>query len=1059
MRVGASEAAVYDQLVSEFPTIRVVVCLPDGAAVAAWVGRDVAQLTGYSVAELEADPDLWLDIVHPADRERVRDACRRLAEGAHTREEYRVYRRDGQMRWVADMGAASSVSDDGLMSSIRCVTDITSTRAVGQIDVDFKELVEETPVGVTVRDTTGRLLYCNEAAARIYLADSRDELLGTRVEDIVHPEFGREFREHIFPALLEGEWSGERQLKRKDGSVVHLRAAASPFRDREGRIAGVYSILSDITDLKNTEAALRTSQDRLTAVQDALPANLAVVDEQGTIVSTNERWRRFAQANGDPGLKHTCEGVNYLDVCRRAQGRSAEGALGALEGLVALLRGEIGELEMEYPCHSPTAPHWFVMRAGRIEGRRGAVVAHIDITRRKLAEQALRESEGKYRSLVENLDAVVFRIDRDLQPLAMAGHPERLVGYTADEILRHPSLMRESVHPEDMTKLWEQLARSEAMRAAQPVEIRLRHRTGQVKWTQATITPVFDEGGKLLYFDGICLDITDRRLAEEARRQAEAKYRDVVESLDAVIFRVDPRGIPIALYGNVAEISGFTITELMQDPKLWMNCVHPDDLPGLSRYYEEIAATGERRVIEMRLVRRSAEVRWIRTHVAPRYNEDGELLHFDGVGLDITESVEAKQREAKRTARMRALTQLSQAFATTLDAQEILDMATKQVCTTLDCPCLAVTMTPDANHVQRVSICCPGHCEIEHLDGLARGAPMTVEQLFGRRGVRPGLVKDLARLSPLAAMFVECAKQSGAGPLGPAVVVPVASGPDAVGIMVAARPRGQQIDQEDSWFVYEVASHASATLANAALYRQKATIAEHLQRGLIPVEPVIDGLDIATLYAPAPGDAQVGGDFFDVLRLGGGRVGVVVGDVSGKGLEAAIHTAEAKYMLRAFVHTEDDPTLAIDRLNSALFEYLPDEMFITMVYLVIDPARHSLTCVNAGHEVCVVRSREDMSLRELAPTGHMLGVARGIPYRAVEVQFAPGDDLVCYTDGITEVRSNGDRFGYDRLAQAIQDAPPADSRAVLESIVRVVRGFGASRQTDDQVVVVARLLA
>ncbi len=1057
MRVDADEAAAYRRLVSEFGSVVLLICRSDGTPAAQWVGKDVAAITGYTAAELEADPNLWVTIVHPADREKLRSARRCLAEGKHAREEYRIYRKDGQMRWVADTGAAAEVGPDGLVRSIRCISDVTTARSVGQWRIDFRELVEETPIGAIVRDTTGRVLYSNRAAAKIYGYASPDDMLGTRVEDTAHSDFGERFGEEIFPRLLEGPWSGEVPIRRRDGTLVYVRAAANQFRDDEGRVAAVYSLLSDVTDLKQTEAALLASQDLLTAVQDALPASIVVIDGSGTIISANERWRSSARQNGDPELLRTCEGVNYLDVCRRAYGDAVADATRALEGLTAILSGEELFFEMEYLLH-PGDSRWFLLRAAPMGGERGGVVvSHIEITRRKLAEEALRESEEKHRSLVENLDAVVFRVDRNLHTLALAGHPERIVGFSAEELLKHPSLMREVVHPEDLTKLWEHLARAEALRTAQPVEIRLRDRTGQVRWTRSMLTPLFDDDGRLVYYDGVCLDITERRQAEEARRESEARYRNLVDSLDVVIFRSGPDNVPIALYGQVLEQTGYTVTEILSNEQLWKKLVHRDDIQRVKEFYRDIAATRERGSLELRVVQKCGGVRWIRAHVTPHYDQDGNTRYFDGVGLDVTESVKAREREALRTARMQALTEVSQAFVSSLDAQQILDTATHWICNTLQSPSLAITITPESHSLQRVSVCCPAHCDVQHMDIAGQCANITVKDVFGSRGIQPGVVKSIARMSPVAAMFAKCVQKTGAGRLGPAAVAPVTAGPEAVGVLVGARPRGHHFDREDLWFVTEVASRASAALANAALYSHKARIAENLQRGLIPTEPTVAGLDIATLYAPAPGEAQVGGDFFDVLTISDERVGLVVGDVSGKGLEAAVHTAEAKYMLRAFAHIDPDPLHVINRLNEALFVYLPDEMFITLVYLLIDLSRHTVTYVNAGHEVCIIR-RGDDALEELSPTGQMLGVVRGIPYQARQEALRPGDTVLCYTDGITETRSNGERFGYDRLREALSEAPPGDSRAIMEHLMAGVRGFGAAKQTDDQVVVVARLL-
>ncbi len=804
-------ADAYRCLVSDFPNILLVAFQRDGTTVAEWIGEDIAQISGYTAAELEADPSHWFGIVHPEDRDKLLGMYRRVAEGQHIGEEYRIYRKDGQIRWIADIGTSASVGEDGLFRSIRCLTDISYTKSAEYLNVDFNANIDQT----------------------------------------------------VSESMVSG-------------------------------------------------------------------------------------W-----------------------------------------------------------------------------------------------------------SLIKNLDAVVFRVTKEMHPLALVGNIEKLIGYSEDEFKNHPSLLRESIHPDDMAKLWKNLRETEALRVPRSIEIRIRHRTGTTKWLHSILTPVFDKKGTLLFFDGVSLDITDRILAEQAHREAEAKYRSLVDSLDAVIFRLDPKGVPIAIYGNVFEISGYKISELMRDPTIWKKWVHPEDIERVLVTYREISATGERRAVEHRLVRKSGEPRWLRTHIAPRYDEQGNFICYDGIGIDVSESVAVKQREAGQTMRMCALTELSQALASSLDVQQILDITTKQVCSTLSCTCIGITVSPSVNQVQHVSACCVDHCANKYFIEAAAGINISVEKIFESRGVGPRIVEDIADIPNLSDILEKCTAPH---PLGSVAIAPLTAGPDVVGAIISIRPHEQEFDRDAFWFFNEVASHASAALTTASLYSQQANIAENLQRSLIPLEPVVDNLDIATLYAPAPGESQVGGDFFDVFCVSDDTVALVVGDVSGKGFKAAIHTAEAKYMLRAFAHIDPAPLSAITRLNEALYNYLPDDIFITLVYMLIEPSKHSITYVNAGHEVCIVRSGKYNSLHELLPTGQMLGVTQCALYKAAQVLLLTGDALFCYTDGITDVSSNGTRFGYDALCNVISEAPAYDSKAILEYVMDKVHKFGAARQMDDQVALVVRNL-
>jgi PAS domain S-box-containing protein len=139
------------------------------------------------------------------------------------------------------------------------------------------------------------------------------------------------------------------------------------------------------------------------AVVDALTATIAVIEQDGTIRAVNEAWKRFAQENrGSRDVPSTGVGVNYLEVCKKAQGAFAEEALPALIGIQHVLQGKQAAFQLEYPCHSPTEQRWFLMSVTPLNQSGGAVIAHLNITERKLAEEAVQRSEARVRRLIES---------------------------------------------------------------------------------------------------------------------------------------------------------------------------------------------------------------------------------------------------------------------------------------------------------------------------------------------------------------------------------------------------------------------------------------------------------------------------------------------------------------------------------------------------------------------------------------------------------------------------------------------------------------------------------
>jgi PAS domain S-box-containing protein len=212
------------------------------------------------------------------------------------------------------------------------------------------------------------------------------------------------------------------------------------------------ALAQDITAHKQVEEALRASEHLSQAILDALTAHIAVLDPAGTILAVNEAWRRFARDNSEPGpLAGTEVGANYLEVCTKARGAFAEEAQEALAGILAVLHGSRSHFTLEYPCHSPEEQRWFLMSATPLPEGEGAVVAHITITERKRAEEAVQASEARARRLLEsNLIGVVVA-DGELILEANDAFLE-MVGYTRED-LEHRRLNWSAMTPAEYAPL------------------------------------------------------------------------------------------------------------------------------------------------------------------------------------------------------------------------------------------------------------------------------------------------------------------------------------------------------------------------------------------------------------------------------------------------------------------------------------------------------------------------------------------------------------------------------------------------------------------------------
>ncbi|MDO8585560.1 MAG: PAS domain S-box protein [Armatimonadota bacterium] len=258
-------------------------------------------------------------------------------------------------------------------------------------------------------------------------------------------------------------------------------------------------------------------------------------------------------------------------------------------------------------------------------------------------------------------------------------------------------------------------------------------------------------------------------------------------------------------------------------------------------------------------------------------------------------------------------------------------------------------------------------------------------------------------------------------------------------------------------FARDITERKQAEDALRGSYERERTIAQTLQMAFLPaVDLEVEGFAIHEKYEAALVEAEIGGDFYDVFNIGGGRVALVIGDVSGKGLKAASYTAMARYALRAYVHEDADPERTLDRLNKTLSDYMPQDLFITLFYGVLDPATHSLSYGSAGHEPPLVYRRGSNTVVSLEVTGCAVGAGAKCGYTKQTLQLEPGDVLLAYTDGITEARMNGQLFGMDRLIKTLIDNSEADERVLADAVFESARQFSGGALRDDAAVLVVR---
>jgi GAF domain-containing protein len=281
----------------------------------------------------------------------------------------------------------------------------------------------------------------------------------------------------------------------------------------------------------------------------------------------------------------------------------------------------------------------------------------------------------------------------------------------------------------------------------------------------------------------------------------------------------------------------------------------------------------------------------------------------------------------------------------------------------------------------------------------------------------------------------------------PSAHVPIALGPRLLGVLSVARTDGRPFGESEVEVLQRLARNSAPAIVNASLFEQERRLSRALTRGFVPdCLPDVDDYEVAALYEPAAGQAA-GGDVYGVWTLPGGSLALLIGDVAGKGAATSGLSAMARFFVEARTWEDPHPAQALARAGAMLADRLPEDTFVTAFLAVVSEGE--MRCANAGHSSpLVARARGGAS--DVPVRGLPLGIDPGARYEESRVALEPGDVLFAYTDGLSEARRDGQMFGAERLAAAIeaQRGEPGGVEALLEAVHETAREWAGSLSDD-----------
>ena len=275
--------------------------------------------------------------------------------------------------------------------------------------------------------------------------------------------------------------------------------------------------------------------------------------------------------------------------------------------------------------------------------------------------------------------------------------------------------------------------------------------------------------------------------------------------------------------------------------------------------------------------------------------------------------------------------------------------------------------------------------------------------------------------------------------------------------MLSDKAGGEKFTSQDEEIISLLAAQSSVALVSAENFEREHYVAETLQSALLPQAPIRDDMEVGLLYRSSGRYGKVGGDFYDFIELGDGRIAIAVGDVCGKGLKAATYTAMIKYMLRAYLEEGLFPGDCLTRLNRAVHKQVSIEKFVTMGLALVDTGRKIITYSSAGHPPTLV-SRNGRVNPLHARTAVPLGVLPDYTYLSSQEPLGGDISILMYTDGLIEARpEGGESFGPERLAAELLEQSFLPAQGLADALIAAAMEYSGGSLKDDIALLVVKL--
>ena len=886
----------------------------------------------------------------------------------------------------------------------------------------------------------------------------------------VLPEDRRQIEEAYETAFKTGRLHHENRIVWPDGSIHWIAATGLVRYDPDGRPAGIAGVVADITEGKLAEQGLAQSEEKYRRLfensYDAIVIYRYVLDDAGEVVDFIFEDVNAATEAATGMAKEELIGKSFAQVF-------GDKLSARYLPLISLMRKEDQPVRYDDTENYVGQLDKYFVSAYVPLDRERFIASSTDVTKRWRAEEQLKQSDATVHAALASMADAVFVSDAEgrfieFNDAFVSYHRFKDRGDCSDSIADCANLLDvwftatgEPAPPE----MW---AVSRALRgeSATGFEYTLRRRETGETWTGSyNFAPIRDERGTVVGSVVTARDVTERKQAEEARRESDANFRSLFGGSPDAIFLAIPGGPIIA--ANPAACAMFEMTEQELCAAGRPGIEDPDD-PAPPAALRERAESGKVRY-EAAHVRKSG-VRFP-SEVTSVLVEGGTRSIV--IIRDLTQRKQAEEKLLKQTLITSGVNRILEGALTT---------ATEQG---LGAVCLEVAehLTGSAfgfigelglnGQLYDITISNPGWdaCQVSSVAG--HSGPPTQFKVHGIYG------RVLADGRSLFTNDPACHPDSiglpgGHPPLTSFLGVPLQRDGATIGLVaVGNRDGGYGVEHLEALeslapSIVEAFSRKRAeeslqeskeryrVLAdeNERLYRQQLDIAETLQAAFLHIPSELGPVRLGHLYRSATEAARVGGDFYDVFEVKEGKIALLIGDVSGHGIRAARTATLVKDVVHAFIHQTLRTNEVLKRTNALLIEkQMPD--YVTLFLGILDTKTGELRYSSAGHPDVLLR-RASAEIAHLPARSSPLGIYADALWKPSAVEMQANDLLVLFTDGVIEARHDGELFGEKRLDTLVKSKRVSAER-LPQVILDQVLTFSEGLLQDDLAILTVRL--